>query len=195
MASTAEKKIPAALDNGKVRGMSARAGGRQENGGGRGDRTASSQLSAAVAELAGAFKATMREVIRHRGRDTHLGGAELSYAQLELLSELLNRGELPAGELASAARLSPGTVTEMLDHLAQAGHVERARSAKDRRVVVSRLTPAGRALLLAKRSAWEARWQHALKGIPQRDLRAAADVLERLRALFEEPPGCGSDRR
>ncbi|MFZ2051583.1 MAG: hypothetical protein WAU69_11725, partial [Solirubrobacteraceae bacterium] len=65
------------------------------------------RLSVEANELADAFRATVREVIRLRGRDTHLGEAELSYAQLELLSELLRRGEQPAGELAAAARLSP----------------------------------------------------------------------------------------
>lgn len=154
----------------------------QEGDGGR--------LGAEASELADAFRATVREVIRLRGRDTHLGEAELSYAQLELLSELLLRGELPAGELAAAARLSPGAVTEMLDHLAQAGHVERARSPTDKRVVVSRLTPAGRALLLAKRDAWEARWERALDGLSKQDLRAATEVLRRLRSLFDDGPAC-----
>ena len=81
---------------------------------------------------------------RMRGRDTHLGAGELSHAQCELLFELEERGELPAGELACAAQLSPATVTQMLDHLADGGHVERARLERDRRVVVSRLTPQGR---------------------------------------------------
>jgi DNA-binding MarR family transcriptional regulator len=148
------------------------------------------RLSAAAGELAEAFKATVREMIRLRGRDTHLGGSELSYAQLELLSELFKRGELPAGELAAAARLSPGTVTQMLDHLAEAGHVERVRSSSDRRVVVSRLTPEGRRLVTAKRDAWEERWQHALEGIPEHDLVAAARVLQRLQGLFEEGRAC-----
>ena len=65
---------------------------------------------------------------RLRGRDTHLGGSELSHAQFELLIELHERGPLPAGELATAAQLTPATVTQMLDHLAASGHVERARS-------------------------------------------------------------------
>ena len=44
-----------------------------------------------------------------RGRDTHLAGAEISHAQFELLIELDERGELSAGELALAARISPAT--------------------------------------------------------------------------------------
>lgn len=153
------------------------------------------RLSAAAVELADAFRATIRGVIRLRGRDTHLGEAELSYAQLELLSELFKQGELPAGELATAAKLSPGTVTQMLDHLAEAGQVERVRSLKDRRVVVSRLTPVGRSLLVAKRDAWEARWQHALDGLSEQELHAATQVLERLRQLFEDAPGCEQQSR
>lgn len=150
------------------------------------------KLSAAALELAEAFRGAVRLVIRLRGRDTHLGEAELSYAQLELLSELFRRGEMPAGELAAAARISPGTATQMLDHLAQAGHVERVRSSSDRRVVVSRLTPEGMALVTAKRDAWEARWQHALESISERDLRAAAKVLRVLQEVYEQEPPCSS---
>ncbi len=152
------------------------------------------ELTGAAAELAAALKATMRGAMRMRGRDTHLGGSELSYAQLELLLQLYERGELPAGELAVAARLSPATVTQMLDHLAAAGHVERLRSSDDRRVVVSRLTPAGRRLLIAKRRAWQRRWAEALAGVPERDLRAATRVLTRLQALYGDSEECPREK-
>lgn len=147
-------------------------------------------LTGAAAELAAAFRSTVRGVIRLRGRDTHLGGAELSSAQLELLVELYERGELSAGELAEAARLTPATVTQMLDNLAAAGHVQRLRSASDRRVVVSRLTSQGRRLLLAKRAAREQRWRTALEGVPERDLKTATQVLKRLAVLYEDREGC-----
>ena len=135
-----------------------------------------------------AFRRVFRTLNRLRGRDTHLGGSELSHAQFELLIELEERGELPAGELASAARLTPGTVTQMLDHLAACGHVERDRSETDRRVVVSRLTPLGRRKIEAKRAAWKSRWEDALEGVEANDLQAATLVLERLAAMLEDPP-------
>src|SRR6478736_6666233 len=94
------------------------------------------ELSPDLTQLGRAFRHVFRTLSRLRGRDTHLGGSELSHAQFELLIELDERGELPAGELAAAARLTPATVTQMLDHLAACGHVERARSDTDRRVVV-----------------------------------------------------------
>ncbi len=99
-----------------------------------------SQRDAELTELGVACRRVFRSFSRLRGRDTHLGGSELSHAQYELLLELDERGELAAGELAAAARLTPATVTQMLDHLAVCGHVERIRSETDRRVVVSRLT-------------------------------------------------------
>jgi DNA-binding MarR family transcriptional regulator len=160
------------------------------------------ELSEEASELGLAFRHVFRTLSRMRGRDTHLGGEEISHAQFELLGELYERGELPAGELATAARMAPGTVTQMLDHLAVNGHVERARSESDRRVVVSRLTAQGRRKLEAKREAWAERWQAALAGLEAEELRTATSVLERLGAMFEEaapeealgPPETGSGR-
>jgi DNA-binding MarR family transcriptional regulator len=142
-------------------------------------------------ELGLAFRRVSRALNRIRGRDTHLHGTELSHAQFQLLIELEERGELPAGELAAAAHLAPGTVTQMLDALAESGHVERVRSNVDRRVVLSRLTPAGKRQIEAKRAAWRARWEQALQGVSERELRAATGVLERIAAMFEEQAGSG----
>jgi DNA-binding MarR family transcriptional regulator len=145
------------------------------------------EMSPAMTELGLAFRHVFRAVSRLRGRDTHLAGTDLSHAQFELLIELDERGALSAGELAAAARLTPATVTQMLDHLAESGHVERVRSETDRRVVVSRLTAQGRGKILAKREAWQGRWQAALGDVADRDLRAAARVLRRLGEMFDAP--------
>lgn len=141
-----------------------------------------------LAALGETFRRVARLLIRLRGRDTHLGGAELSHAQYELLIELYERGELSVGELAAAARLTAATVTQMLEHLAESGHVERRRSPTDKRVVVSCLTPLGRRKIEAKHRAWQDRWQQVLAGVDPAQLRAATAVLERLSALFEELP-------
>jgi MarR family transcriptional regulator, organic hydroperoxide resistance regulator len=141
-----------------------------------------------LTELGAAFRRVFRSFNRLRGRDTHLGANELSHAQFELLIELSERGELPAGELATAARLTPATVTQMLDHLAEQGHVERVRSDTDRRVVVSRLTRQGKRKIEAKREAWQSRWEQALEGVQADELRAATRVLERLAEMVEDAP-------
>jgi len=146
-------------------------------------------------ELGGAFRRVWRSFGSLRGRDTHLRAGELSHAQFELLLALRERGELSAGELATAARMAPGTVTQMLEHLAGSGHVERARSRSDRRVVVSRLTAQGLSKTDAKRAAWRERWEAALEGLDVEQLRAATEVLERLGAMVETSSGQALDER
>jgi DNA-binding MarR family transcriptional regulator len=136
--------------------------------------------------LGGAFRSVFRSVSRLRGRDTHLAGTELSHAQFELLLELDERGGLSAGELATAAQLTPATVTQMLEHLAGSGHVERVRQESDKRVVVSTLTARGRREIEAKRARWQARWELALADVDIEQLRAATYVLTRLRTVFED---------
>jgi DNA-binding MarR family transcriptional regulator len=127
----------------------------------------------------------MGSVRQLRGRETNRPG-ELSYAQYSLLFGLAHGGELPARELATAADLSPATVTQMLDSLAAAGLVQRKRSVEDKRVVLTALTERGEALVAARRAELEPRWQRALEGISAADLAAAAAVLDRLHLMFDE---------
>jgi DNA-binding MarR family transcriptional regulator len=147
-----------------------------------------------LAELGLAFRSVFRGLSRLRGRDTHLAGSELSHAQYELLVELHERGELSAGELAAAAQLTPATVTQMLEHLAVSGHVERARLERDKRVVVSRLTDRGQLEIERKRELWRGRWEQALTDVDAEELHAATKVLTRLRAVFEDD-ACGRAER
>jgi MarR family transcriptional regulator, organic hydroperoxide resistance regulator len=150
------------------------------------------QWARELADLGVAFRRLMASLRRLRGRDTHLGNMELSHAQFELLIELYERGELSAGELATAARVTPATVTQMLDHLAECGQVQRTRSDTDRRVVVSRLTPQGRRVIETKRALWQGRWEHALADMTAAELVAATRVLGRLQAVFEDAPQADS---
>jgi DNA-binding MarR family transcriptional regulator len=146
---------------------------------------------AELLDLGKAFRRVFRSLRRLRGRDTHLIGSEVSHAQMELLIELSEQGPLPAGELALAAQLTPATVTQMLDHLAASGHVQRTRSSSDRRVVVSSLTAQGEEKVRAKRALWQQRWETALADIDAEDLRTTTRILERLNAVFENAPDAG----
>ncbi len=138
----------------------------------------------AMETLAKSFKGAMAAVRRLRGRDTHHPGA-LSQAQYQVLFELLQRGALPAGELATVLEVSPASATQMLDRLADGGLVERVRSEQDRRIVVSRLSDAGRLVCEQRRAAIEPLWRDMLAGFSAAELQTAAAVLDRLSALFE----------
>jgi DNA-binding MarR family transcriptional regulator len=137
----------------------------------------------ALERLGRSFKAAMAAVRRLRGRETHRPG-ELSFAQYSLLFALGDGGELSAGELALAADVSAATVTQMLDSLAAAGLVQRVRSERDKRVVLTSLTPRGSDLLAERGARFEPRWRRTLAEFSDDELRTAAMVLDRLRDMF-----------
>lgn len=134
--------------------------------------------------LAQSFKAATAAMRRLRGRDTHRPGA-LSHAQYQVLFELLRGGELPAGALAGVADVSPASMTQMLDRLAEAGLVERVRSQSDRRIMTAALTEAGRAVCERRRAEVEPLWQEVLAGFTASELRTAAAVLDGVAEVFE----------
>jgi DNA-binding MarR family transcriptional regulator len=137
-------------------------------------------VAAELRESVAAFSAAQR---RLRSRDSKAGG--ISFAQWHLLRRLAESDELPAGKLATEADLTPASVTQMLDHLAELGFVERVRSATDRRVVLNRLTPSGRERFADKQAKIEERWREALSDISADELGQAAKVLRRMAEVLD----------
>lgn len=160
------------------------AGGADAEADAAGETTVEAARREAGLETGRAFKGALAAARRLRGRDTQRP-CEIPFAQYALLVELAERGELAAGELALAAELAPATVTGMLDHLADAGFVVRARSERDRRLVVVRLTEAGREHVTAHHARVAPLWNAALADFDAAELRAATAVLERVRIFFE----------
>jgi DNA-binding MarR family transcriptional regulator len=139
----------------------------------------------AIERLADALRGMMAAARRLKGRETHRPDA-LSHAQYTLLFGLAREGELSARDLACTADLSAATVTQMLDGLAAAGLVERVRSERDKRVVLTSLTARGEELIGAKRAMYEARRRAALAEFDDEQLAAATAVIERLKDMFDE---------
>jgi DNA-binding MarR family transcriptional regulator len=148
--------------------------------------TAEGERTERLTALGKAFKHAFRSLRSMRGRDTHLVAGEIGHAQFELLADMNERGALSASELAAAAGLSAATVSQMLDHLAESGHVERVRSESDRRIVVSKLTRRGRSQVEKRRALWRGRWEEALDGVDEDELRIATEVLERIGGVFAD---------
>jgi DNA-binding MarR family transcriptional regulator len=145
----------------------------------------SAEREAAVTELGTAFKGAFRSLRSLRGRETHRGD-EIGHAQFELLIELYASGPMHAGELAEAVSASAATVSGMLDGLSEAELIERTRSESDRRIVVIKLTRRGRRKVEARKAVWQRRWQEALEGLDDDELRVAARVLDRIHGIFCE---------
>jgi DNA-binding MarR family transcriptional regulator len=124
---------------------------------------------------------------RLRGRDQHRKNDDgLTIAQVRALFALDQSEAATAGEIAETARLSPASVTAMLDDLERDGIVTRVRSDTDRRRVLVTLTEEGRTVLKRRRRIWLKRWDTAMTDIPERDLEAAAEVLRRIGGLLDE---------
>ena len=136
-------------------------------------------------EVARAFKRALAALRRMRGRETHFPG-ELTDAQYSLLFCLRDESQMSVRDIADAADLSAASVTEMLEGLATAGLVERRRSDRDRRVVLTSLTDGGRGLVEERRARFEPRLRAALEPFSEHDLVTAAAVLDRLRDMFDE---------
>jgi DNA-binding MarR family transcriptional regulator len=148
--------------------------------------TAPDRRTEALAALREEFSGLMGAERRLRGRDQHRKNEDgLTIAQVRALFAL-DKGEAQtAGEIAEAARLSPASVTAMLDDLERDGIVTRVRSDTDRRRVLVALTDTGRAVLKKRRRAWLARWESALGDVPESDLEASAEVLRRIAGLLD----------
>lgn len=140
-------------------------------------------MSEAHDELRRAFRGVNIAMRRLRGRETH-HAAGLSYAQFGLLFALEGGGALSARSLAEAASLSPASVTQMLDALESSGLVERARSAEDKRVVLSQLTDRGERAIEQARARMEPAWRTALAEFSEEQLLTAAAVLDALSGCF-----------
>jgi DNA-binding MarR family transcriptional regulator len=143
--------------------------------------------TAALAAVREEFGGLMGAERRLRGRDQHRKNDDgLTIAQVRALFALDKKEAATAGEIAETARLSPASVTAMLDDLERDGIVTRVRSDTDRRRVLVVLTDDGRAVLKKRRRLWLKRWDVAMADVPERDLDAAADVVRRITGLLDE---------
>ena len=103
----------------------------------------------------------------------------LTTPQAVVLQAVRDLGEVTSGQLSRRVSLSQGTVTTILDRLESRGLVERYRSAADRRIVHSRLTRQGRALLRKAPPLLHERFTEAFRHLsPARQSRILATLDE-----------------
>jgi len=100
------------------------------------------------AELRALFR-SMRRIARavelhSRRLDDEFG---LTFSQHIVLRSISDLGEVTSRTIGNAAGLSPAAMVAVLDRLEEKGLIERYRSTRDRRIVHTRLTANGRAVL------------------------------------------------
>lgn len=145
--------------------------------------TTDTDADAQLAAFAQAFDDFVRAAKRARVRVDP--DAILTPSQHDLLCPLRD-GALGLRELARTAGVSAPTATRMIDGLRERGIVTRERAADDRRAVRIALTRAGRDALEAHRTRQLARRRALFARLSAGERRAAAKVLSRLAAAYEE---------
>lgn len=149
--------------------------------------TASDRRAEALTALREELGCLLGAERRLRGRDQHRKVEDgLTIAHVRALFALDKNEPATAGEIAEMARISPASVTGMLDDLERDGIVTRVRSDRDRRRVNVALTDEGRALLKKRRRLWLKRWEAAMAEVPERDLEATTAVMRRIGGLLDE---------
>ena len=106
--------------------------------------------------------------------------AGLSAAQLFVLSSLADGAASSLTELGQRTHTDRSSVADVVERLAAAGLVERARSEADRRRTEVRITPAGRAVLDVAPRPPTALLIAGLDALPDAELAALASGLTRL---------------
>jgi len=120
---------------------------------------------------------------------------DASPTQISALATIERRGPMTLGELATAERVQPPTITAAIDRLEGQGLVRRRTDEQDRRVVRVEVTGVGRKLLARNRSRKTAYLAKRLRALTPDDaatLHKATVILDRL--LEPDAHPAASDR-
>ncbi|TCK20826.1 MarR family winged helix-turn-helix transcriptional regulator [Pseudonocardia endophytica] len=116
----------------------------------------------------------------------------LRTGEFDVLAALRRSGEpfvLTPSELARMMMLSAAAMTNRLDRLEAAGHVDRRLDPDNRRSILVSLTASGRALVDEVVTEHVRNERDLLSTLDRADRRALDDLLRRLLAGLEKPPG------
>ena len=111
---------------------------------------------------------------------------EVTASQLSALSSLDRAAALTLGELSSAERVKPPTMTRIVASLEELGLVARIPDPKDRRVCRVGLTDAGRRLVEANRRRKDAYLTSRLTALSDDDRTALAYAVPAIERLLDD---------
>lgn len=112
--------------------------------------------------------------------DTELERFGVTGAQFEVLKNLFRNAVETNASLCRALHYDTGSMTRMLDRLQEKGLVRRERGARDRRVVLLRLTPAGERLLPRIRPVARRALRRHLAGFKPGEIDNLKEYLDRI---------------
>ncbi|MFB9838079.1 MarR family winged helix-turn-helix transcriptional regulator [Actinoallomurus acaciae] len=140
------------------------------------------ELSKRLSRVSGLFEQAIR---------AELGGLGLTYAEFDVLAALNRVGppyRLRPSELSRSLFLTSGGISNVLQRLESAGHVERGASPGDGRSRWVGLTGAGRDLVAKALDASGRAHLEVLADVPDETVRRAADALREVLAVVGRRP-------
>lgn len=121
-----------------------------------------------------------------RGAESVLKAEDLSPTQYNVLRILRGAPQgLPCGEIASRLINRDPDVTRLLDRMEKRGLISRAREGRDRRMVLTRLTPEGLKLVDRLDEPVQKIHRKQLRHMRKDGLQALADLLAAARSGVE----------
>lgn len=141
-----------------------------------GDRDEATRMFKAIRRIAHAVDLRSSALARMTG---------LTIPQIVVLASVRELGEVTTREVSRAADMSAATVVAILDKLEAKRLVERYRSTVDRRIVHTRLTAEGAAVLAAAPPALDAPFCSALKRLPGNERSQLISALETIADMMD----------
>jgi DNA-binding MarR family transcriptional regulator len=138
---------------------------------------------AAIAGIAGDLRRIFKAIHEYSKRSLKEFG--VTGPQLWALHLLGASNPLSVGDLADRMYLHISTVSGVADRLEERGLVRRIRGTLDRRVVQTRLTSKGRALLRRAPQPAQGKLLHGLEHLAPREAKRLRESLHRLVQLME----------
>jgi MarR family transcriptional regulator, organic hydroperoxide resistance regulator len=155
------------------------------------DATASGPLDDPYGPIIADFRAAMNQV--KCASSERLLRKGISMAQLHILYTLQRSGEMPMSRLAEVLQVSLSNATGLIDRIEERGFVERTRVPEDRRIVMIRVTDAGRRMLDEVDAISSDLLRSVFGRIGRSQVSAVGRAIAALRRGLEEEVGAPSD--
>ena len=157
------------------------------------DNVPATRPTVAKAAIIADFRASMAE-LKCIGSE-RLVRQGISMTQLHVMHLLDHHGEMPMSRLAEMLDVSLSNGTGLIDRVEERGFVERTRIPTDRRMVMVRLTPAGRQMLDEIETVREEFLRRVLDRLDPTQLTGVAKAMADLRdAVAATAPGADARR-
>jgi len=127
--------------------------------------------------------------------EARFGAADLNFTQWTVLDLVRQAGVISISDLAISTEITTGALSRVVEGLAARDLLARQRGVADRRLVMLRLTDAGRAKFEAIRPLARQRWDDVLVDFSAAEMTQLAELLAKFAESTERTVIAASDPR